>query len=162
MHLICNYSFELTLEYLLSPPTFSGTLSGLSKLFYNKVSLRPNWQFPKMKRKMKSKEEGRKVTLPIGSVLWACVSLWSCWLKSYQWEREHQVRREKADAWEINHFLLLEFQMRTGNPRHQTCSRSWRLPWDFSTQLSGHTKACNTQTSVCYRPAAENCWQLAG
>lgn len=149
MHLIWNYSFELTLEYLLPPPpTFSGTSSGFSKLFCNKISLRPNWQFPKMMGKMKSKverEKGNPTHLQCAVSL--CQSL-KLWLKSYQWEREHQVRREKADAWEINHFLLLEFQMWTGNPRRQTCSRSWKLPWDFSTQLAGHTKACATPRQV--------------
>lgn len=141
-----------TLDYLLFFFTFSGTLSGFSKPFCNKPSLTPNWKFQKMLTKMKSKEKGRKVTLPICTVLSACVSLWSCWLKSYQLGREHQIRKEKADAWERNLFILLEFQMRTGNPRHQTCSRSWKPPRDFNTQLSEHTKACTTprQVSVAY------------
>lgn len=46
--------------------------------------------------------------------------------------------------------------MWTGYPRLQTCSRSWKPPRGFTTQLSVHTKACTTPRQV----SADLCVEL--
>ena len=163
MHLICNYSFELTLEYLLSPLTFSGTLSGLSKLFCNKVSLRPNWQFPKMMRKMKSKVEGEKCNpthQPCAVSLCQSLKLLTEILpmgqRASSQKREGRCMRDKS-------FFIVGVPNADRQSKASDLQSVLKAPLRFQhSVVRAHTKACNTQTSVCYRPAAENCWQLAG
>ena len=143
-------------------PTFSGTLSGFSKPFCNNVSLRPNWQFPQMMRKMKSKVEGEKgnpthlqSAVSLRQPLKLLSEILPMGERASSQKREGRCMRDKSFfyGWTSKCGQAIQGIRLAVGPESSP---------EISALSQGTPRQAQHPDKCLLRPAAENCWQLAG